>query len=239
MSDIVQRVFEHLSAAMGCEPANLSERRGQMEYARVIVATVKDDGQAALIAAARDRRVQPERASSDTFIPKLVDGELGWVEHTPSVEAAEVKDSGERCQCCGCSYLTVWWAGDRDNGALWSQVYEQATGQQRDEAGLLCPTCFDDAARKLGITLGWVAIPYWARVTELEQARERVQELEKERVKSIKRETCLRKALVKARSVVDSTREEACLLGHSDWLEFYNNVLKDIDVALKSEDSKS
>jgi hypothetical protein len=91
------------------------------------------------------------------------------------VERAEAErddSDGERCDCCGRSYLTVWWCGDRDNGALWAQVYEKATGQQRGEAGLLCPQCADKAARELGITLRWVAMTYWAKTTELEQARE-------------------------------------------------------------------
>ena len=79
---------------------------------------------------------------------------------------------GEHCQKCGRQYLTVWWAGDRDGGALWERVYEKATGQQNGGAGLLCPVCFDDAARQLGITLHWMAMPHWVNATELERARE-------------------------------------------------------------------
>lgn len=78
---------------------------------------------------------------------------------------------GERCHCCGCQYRTVWWCGDRDSGELWARVYEQATGrQQLGEAGLLCPQCADNAGRELGITLRWMAMPYWVQPTEPAEA---------------------------------------------------------------------
>ncbi len=43
---------------------------------------------------------------------------------------------GECCDRCGGRIVMVWWCGDRDNGALWRKIYEQATGQRRGDATL-------------------------------------------------------------------------------------------------------
>lgn len=59
----------------------------------------------------------------------------------------------ETCQKCGRRVLLVWWC---PNTRLWEDAYEEATGHRRGGAGLLCPRCFDDAARSLGRMITWV-----------------------------------------------------------------------------------
>ena len=63
-----------------------------------------------------------------------------FVEPSP---APEEPSEGERCQACGRRYDTVWRAPD----SLWARV--------SGEAGTLCPKCFDEKARALGISLYW------------------------------------------------------------------------------------
>jgi len=54
----------------------------------------------------------------------------------------------ETCQSCGRQYRTVYRVPDE----LWRQVTKKTKG-----GGLLCPTCFDNAARQQGIELFWSA----------------------------------------------------------------------------------
>lgn len=58
----------------------------------------------------------------------------------------------EFCRDCGAQQPVVWTAEDK----LWVEVY----GNQHDYvfAGVLCPSCFDKRAQKLGIYLRWVPV---------------------------------------------------------------------------------
>jgi len=65
----------------------------------------------------------------------------------------ELKDNGddgggEKCQCCGERYLTVYRLPD----TIWDSIIGHKT-----RAGLLCPVCADEKAREAGITLYWEA----------------------------------------------------------------------------------
>lgn len=69
------------------------------------------------------------------------------VKHRPVDGPVDERDLGERCAHCRRRYLTVWLAIPDD---LWALV---ATPM----AGLMCPGCFDERARMMGIQLYWTA----------------------------------------------------------------------------------
>jgi hypothetical protein len=52
---------------------------------------------------------------------------------------------GERCDYCGRHYLSIWRAPD--------DVWYRVTGLR--QSGLMCISCFDALARRLGIGLYW------------------------------------------------------------------------------------
>ena len=57
---------------------------------------------------------------------------------------------GERCQCCGERYLTVYRLPDE----LWARITPRP---ESPGGGLLCPACADERARELGVLLVWSA----------------------------------------------------------------------------------
>ena len=55
---------------------------------------------------------------------------------------AKVTDIGERCEDCGRSYRRTIWRAEDD-------LYDKVTGW--GSRGLICPACFSDRAKALGI----------------------------------------------------------------------------------------
>lgn len=72
----------------------------------------------------------------------------GWPEAlgVPPLEMTVEDFDGETCDDCGGRYeRTIWTAPDE----LWIQLVGR-------EGGLLCPPCFDDRAKAVGLFLRWV-----------------------------------------------------------------------------------
>lgn len=70
------------------------------------------------------------------------------------------RHESETCDRCGGRVPIAWWCDDR---TLWRHAYHHATGRWPQEtcpaydSGLLCPRCFERAARACGVVVQWHA----------------------------------------------------------------------------------
>lgn len=61
----------------------------------------------------------------------------------------------EFCDDCGIKQPLVW----RADNALWAEIIGKPwDGGREGPGGVLCPTCFDRRAERLGILLNWTAV---------------------------------------------------------------------------------
>lgn len=84
--------------------------------------------------------------TADERVRELESDLAGWKARAEAGEVArgELVDA-LKCDRCGHGYLTAWIAPDH----IWHIV----TGRGND--GLICPSCFDEMARGIGIVLVW------------------------------------------------------------------------------------